>query len=517
MCLYNPKFEFEIKQQKVYYLIADWRCNKVTGDRSNKELNLLLEKFKNGDQHAFDEIYKRCFGHIAFVCSKLCDNKEDVEEIVQDTFMTVFNKAKELRGDTFLALLRKIATRRCYDKHKSKKSQTEYIMYSDEVGRTEITELDEGFLPEKYLQNKENQSELLQVINGLPPTQRKMIYLYYYAGINTEEIARLNNCPSGNVRKTLHKARSTIKSRIGVGAAHAKVPLAAVLSMEAEVFVAGYTTAKVVGTVGGAVGATVTAANVFTIAACVVAAGAISAAVYLTLLPNIEEYEVSEPTVAVIAPVQETVPYVTQGPEEPVEEIEEELPYIPSEPEYEYEYEVYEHSPAYEAPEPPEYTGQATIPEVYTPEEEPPPLVYEPEEPPPQEEPPQAMPDEAEPYEPEPYEPEIYEPYEPELYEPEPIDRTVEILEALTNSATHEDVNRIVSYYGFSLAAQMRISTEEWVWFYVLDDGSGDILVGIAAYEEPGPYDSQWRMKFEHFDNGQRPIDRMDLFRWFEE
>ena len=162
--------------------------------KSNADFNILLENFRNGDQTAFDEIYMRCCGHIAFVCSKICYNKEDVEEIVQDTFMAAFKKADELRGDTLLALLRKIAVRKCYNNYNNKKIKPEHVTYEGDANPPDVTELNGDFLPEEYLQNKEMQAELLQIINVLPPTQREVVYLYYYADINTEEIARLKNC-----------------------------------------------------------------------------------------------------------------------------------------------------------------------------------------------------------------------------------------------------------------------------------------------------------------------------------
>ena len=493
----------------------------MSADKSIKELNALLGKLKNGDhdQSVFDEIYKRCCGHVAFVCSKLCDNKEDIEEIVQDTFMAAFKKAKDLRGNTFLALLRKIAARRCYDIHRSKKSQAEQITYLDEVANP--TDLDENFLPEEYLQNKESRAEILKIINDLPPQQRKMIYLYYYAGISAVEIARLNNCSAVNVRKILYTAKNTIKSKLEGRTMRkrphmAGVTLSSVLLMEAEVFAVSYAAVKTVGILGAAGAAvaaytTTTGVGIIAVVSSVVAVGVVSAALYFTLSPSIETYEPEEPVVAISAPV-----LVTDAQEIELPQIVEDVPDILDEPEYkEYEeYEEYETSPVYEpeALEPPEGITEQAPPVL---DEEP----EEPAEPEVIEEPTEAIvyEPEPEPYWPQPYEPEPYEPEpepyepEPEPYEPTPIDRTPEILQALATAATHEEVNRIIGYYNFSLLAQMRSFESEEFRFYVLDAGSGDILVGIAVYQ------NQWRMKFEHFDNGQMPLDRWDIFLWMEE
>ena len=69
---------------------------KISFEASNGDINNLIERFKDGDQVAFDEIYKRCRGHITFVCAKFLISREDIEEVVQDTFFIAFKKSGEL-------------------------------------------------------------------------------------------------------------------------------------------------------------------------------------------------------------------------------------------------------------------------------------------------------------------------------------------------------------------------------------------------------------------------------------
>jgi len=461
------------------------------------DFNILIERIKKGDQSAYEEVYKRCYGHITFICSKLYDNKEDIEEIVQDTFIGAFKKVDELKGDTFLALLRKIAARRCYDKYKSRKRQNEYIVYSDDISESEAVELDKDFLPEEYLQNKEFQKDLLTIINGLPPKQREMIYLYYYADINTEEIAKLNNCPSVNVRKTLHTARNTIKSKME-GKVKAKqvhgiavVSLASVLLMEEQAFAAQYVGASIPAISDAAIkviGQSAKSSSVYAITAGTVAVVVISVAVILAQLPSYETYVPQEPMGLIITPVPyapteaivlETLEPAKEEPEEEPQEVSEEIVN-----------DMYKDiilEEAYEIPDYPE-TADDELEEVNPPLE---PLVEEPDETEEDEEP---------------------EPEEEQV----PVDRTVDILAALRVAGTREEVDRIIMYYGFSLVSQMIDSEGNHFWFHVLDDGSGDILIGTSVYEDGSPEVDEWRMKFEHYNNGQRPLDRLALFNWLK-
>jgi len=503
------------------------RCIKISVDGNNKDFNNLIEKLQNGDQNAFEEMYNLCYKHINFVCLKFCDNKEDAEEVVQDTFVIAFKKASELRGDTLLAYLRKIAANECFRKRKQSNQHQEHIAYSDELSVEDHVELDADFLPEEHLQNKERQAELLRIINHLPQRQREMIYLYYYVDISTEEIARLMHCSANNIYKTLHMARKTIKGKLE--GTHKKksaktmafVPLAAALFIEEQVFAATYVN------VAGAsmVTAVAASAKIYAIAACVVAACTISAAVYFVLQPSTETYM---PAYETYTPAYEYIWEIEEVPEQ------EEPPTPAAEPPEPEEYPTEEPTQepaddptpvelaADEATEPETITEPEPVGEPYVPApvEEPEPYIPQPAEEPtevPAEEP-EALPPPPLPLPPvqdtPPVEQELAQ--EPEIEEeptPEPIDRTPEILAALAAATTPADVNGIIRYFGFVFDSQIELSTNMRFRFYVLDDGSGDILIGIAAYEDG----SQWRIRFEHFMNGQMPADRTNLFHWMEE
>jgi len=492
----------------------------------DNDFHTLIERLKDGDETAFEEIYKRCCAPISFLCQKFCDNKEDAEEVVQDTFLIAHRKVLDLRGETLLAYLRKIAIHECFRKRSKNRLDYEYLIHTDSIAET-LPEQDESFLPEEALQNKELQKQLLMIINQLPKNRREMVYLYYYASFSTEEIARLYDCTSSTVRNTLSAARKTIKTKFeGTDSSTVKglalMPLSAVLIMEEQVFAASYVpmaAPSIAATNAVVTAAAVTAksATGYIIAACITAACGISLATYLVLSPDVAGYE---PAYYIYNEVhtqvdeQEIKPNLHDA-QEPIEDEESEY-----EPQV-YEQEIYEpHAEEpYEAPEEDEpyepYQPQAA--------EEPP---YEP---PPVEEP-QAV-EESIVYEPvaeeEHYEPEEAEepnaedePDEPEpeedpelIQESEPTDRTPEILAALAAANNVDAISGFINYYGFVFDTQIQMSTDLRFRFYVTNEGSGDILIGIATYEGS----SVWRMRFEHFAGGQMPADRTDLFQWMSE
>ena len=480
------------------------RCIKISTDVEKEDFHSLIEKLNNGDKSAFDEIYKRCAAPISFLCRKFCYSKEDAEEVVQDTFIIAFKKAADLQADTLMAYLRKIATNECFRKRKKNSKRQEHIEYSDTLAEDQ-REVDESLLPEEALQNKELQEELLQIIHDLPKNRREMIYLYYYADLSAEEIANLYNCTKSTVYVTLNAARKTIKSKLeGANKKHfikgvVLVPLTALLLAEEQVFAASYigtasTTTWGADIAGKAEGAA-NSIKVYVIAACAVAACAISVAVYFALSPSMEA---DDPTYEMYtelpASETETPTLVTEEVEEPAE-----MGIVLYAP-HEQGYEAYDSRPLpiveepYEAQPAEESTYAPSIVEESTIQEEP---LYEP----------QAVDEptvEGEPYEPEP------------IPEPELIDRTLEILAALAVANAAADVTRIINYYGFEFAAQIHFDMQ--YRFYVLDDGSGDILIGIATNADGTSSEgSGWHMRFQHFEDAQMPTDILARLRFMEQ
>jgi RNA polymerase sigma-70 factor (ECF subfamily) len=63
----------------------------------------LVDRFKAGDESAFEEIAARYRHKIVMIALGLLKNHSDAEEIAQDTLVRVYRKLKDFRGDSSLA------------------------------------------------------------------------------------------------------------------------------------------------------------------------------------------------------------------------------------------------------------------------------------------------------------------------------------------------------------------------------------------------------------------------------
>ena len=411
----------------------------------------LIEQIKNGDERAFEELYKVCSRYLAFVCSKFCNNRQDVEEIVQDVMVIIHSKANELRADTILAYMRKIAVNECYRKASETKSYLQHVDYSASQETVEAQmEFNEDFLPEEYVTNNEKRAEFLKVLQKLPKMQWESVYMYFYSRFTVAEIAKLHNCSESNVYNNLARAKKALQAKFTpdgkiIDKKNALVPLGVLLLAEEQALVATYTAGATSAAGAGAVTATSKAGHV--IATCIVgfvAACAIAVGVYISAQTNYEHY-ITEPAIAAIVEAITTEPPTT----EPVTE--------------------------------PPTTEAVTEPPTTEPVTEPPTT--------------EAV-------------------TEPLTTEPiaEPINRTLQILAALSNATTPGCVADIIYYYDFEFFGLIQSTAYEQFRFYVTNEGSGDILIGIVVHED----DANWRINFRLFEDIEMPQRTMDLFRFME-
>jgi len=455
------------------------RCIKISATINEEDFNNLIEKLKAGDISAFDEIYKRCHRYITFVCSKFCDNKEDIEEIVQDTFVIAFRKASEIKADTLLPYLRKIATNECFRKRKKNTRHREHVVNENSEALESYADADTDFSPEEYLQKKENQLELAQALEQLPKKQREIVYLYYYIEMPMEDIAHTAGCSIDSAYKTLQRARAALKIKLKGIVALAPL-IGAFMLMEEEAFAAAHTQPS-----GAASTPSTSVAKIcgigLGVAACVcfVIVGIVHFASSSNVYDDVYKYGQHNDEEAIYKAVLDYTPKELTPAEVELEEAEEKphpQAYIPSQAQQNVEaYQVVEDE----------------LEEVvdHVPHEN---EVDEDENP---QELPQGMEDVP----------------EEELVI---IDRTADILKTLSLAEGEGDVYEIINYFGFVFDRNMwRHSTGELLRFYVINEGSGDILVGMATSEAGN---APWRMNFKHYKNGYMPSDILELLQFIE-
>lgn len=146
------------------------------------------------------EIYNRQVNTVYRICFSFMKNTADTEDMVQETFLRLLSAGVGFVSEEHeKAWLIVTASNLCKDALKKWWRRTE--------------DIDD---PALGLQQPPFEIDgVLDAIMKLPADQKCAVYMYYYEGYSTAEIAGYLGCPQATVRSRLLRARKTLKHKLG--------------------------------------------------------------------------------------------------------------------------------------------------------------------------------------------------------------------------------------------------------------------------------------------------------------
>ena len=178
------------------------------------EIYELVEKSSRGDAEAFSVLYEEYYGKVDYLCFKLLQNREDTNDIVQETFLTAFQNISTLNdGAAFERWLKTIAVNKCKN-YLKKARPVLFSQLDDGDGAEFVMEGDQVEKPEEIVDNAEIRKIISEIIDSLPDEQRIAVMLYYYDEMSVPEIAGFMECSEGTVKSRLNYARRKIREEI---------------------------------------------------------------------------------------------------------------------------------------------------------------------------------------------------------------------------------------------------------------------------------------------------------------
>jgi RNA polymerase sigma-70 factor (ECF subfamily) len=146
-----------------------------------------------------DELVRKHENRIYRTAIAIMGNKSDAEDVMQDVFLKILEKSPVFESDEHeTAWLVRVTVNRCKTILRSnwfKKSQS---LHDTCPSLTQYTH--------------DTPNSLIDTVNTLPKKYRIVIYLYYYEGYSTKEIAEITKQKEPTVRSQLARARKMLKT-----------------------------------------------------------------------------------------------------------------------------------------------------------------------------------------------------------------------------------------------------------------------------------------------------------------
>lgn len=183
----------------------------------------LARDLLSGKEEAFDRFLERFRTKIFQYSYLMCGQREDAEEVSQETLLKVFEKLDQLKEpENIRAWVFRIAKNACLMKRRKsvfaperELSLEELIPAGDGDGVERKLQLaDWSALPETQALQSELRAVLEQAIGELPEIYRSVILLRDVEELTTEEAAQVLEVGTDVVKTRLHRARLAVRKKL---------------------------------------------------------------------------------------------------------------------------------------------------------------------------------------------------------------------------------------------------------------------------------------------------------------
>lgn len=176
----------------------------------------LVSSVRAGEEAAFEELFRRHRRRVALIASRFFRHREQIEEVVQESFAKAFFALGEFsnrQAESFGAWLSRIAFNVCYDELRRLKRRPESSL-------SELNEEEAAWLRVRALSASESRGvesdaasrELAaKLLSRLSPEDRLVLVMLDVEGLSTAEISEVTGWSVSKVKVRAHRARAHLR------------------------------------------------------------------------------------------------------------------------------------------------------------------------------------------------------------------------------------------------------------------------------------------------------------------
>ena len=161
----------------------------------------------NGDTNAFAILVDRYKDLVFTLALRLLKNREEAEEVSQDTFIKAYKSLSKFKGDSkFSTWIYKIAYYTSLDRIKKNKKHWNDVEI-DEFTEHQVKTIDNAL---DNLETQERNQSIKDCIALLPSDDSFLLTLYYFDELSFEEISKVVGITANNVKVKIFRSRKKL-------------------------------------------------------------------------------------------------------------------------------------------------------------------------------------------------------------------------------------------------------------------------------------------------------------------
>jgi RNA polymerase sigma-70 factor, ECF subfamily len=181
----------------------------------------LLDAHRQGDATAFGELVRRYGDSVLGYLVRMSGSRERAEDLFQETFKRVHEKAHTFRGPQFKGWLFKIASRVAVNGVRKNRwfkaislNQQMDCAGDDGEALEAMVAADDSHNPSEQASRAEQTEQVRRAVGSLPPRQRATLVLAYYQQLSYREVAAVLGCSEGTVKTQMYRALRTLAGKL---------------------------------------------------------------------------------------------------------------------------------------------------------------------------------------------------------------------------------------------------------------------------------------------------------------
>lgn len=173
----------------------------------------IIRRAKEGNRNALSELVTLYSDRIYNLALRILRNREDAEDVLQETFLTVVEKLNTFNEQSsFFTWIYRIATNASLMKIRKKKYSVRELPDHPDFNQLEVADWSQNPLDD--VQNKEVKKLLDRAIGELSDTYRSVFILRDIEQLSIKETAGILDISEENVKIRLRRARLFLREKL---------------------------------------------------------------------------------------------------------------------------------------------------------------------------------------------------------------------------------------------------------------------------------------------------------------
>jgi RNA polymerase sigma factor (sigma-70 family) len=164
----------------------------------------LMNALARGDRTALRPLYERHAAAMLRLLRRLCPSTSVAEEIMQESWLAVWQSAASFRGDSSVrGWLLGVARRQAHNRLRRKEAETVDLEHASEVA-------DQRPGTEAQVLANASRERVVAAVRALPDIHREVIVLALVEELPQREVATVLGVPVGTVKSRMSHARAAL-------------------------------------------------------------------------------------------------------------------------------------------------------------------------------------------------------------------------------------------------------------------------------------------------------------------